>query len=803
MEGLERRALLAAAAPGLPLLVKLDTLSPASLTAWLADKGVSVSATDLPQVMAVSGPDASLTGMAPWLRGAPGLGYVERSSAMSVDQVPNDPSYASNSLWGLNGAYGIGAPAAWNVTTGSTAVVVADIDTGADYNHPDLYQNIWINNAEIPASRLKNLKDEDGDGRITFYDLNYATPDGSHPNQGAGKITDINGDGRIDGADLLAPMKKNADGTDAGSGGWADGISQDGDTSHVDDLIGWNFVTDTNDPFDDNGHGTHTAGTIGAIGNNGTGVTGVNWNVQVMPLKFLDSSGNGSDLAAAEALRYAADHGARVSNNSYGGGDGGSTLGDTITYAAGKGDVFVAAAGNSGANTDSTANYPSGYANDNIIAVAAIDSSGARAGFSNYGATTVDLGAPGVNILSTYPKSRYATMSGTSMATPHVTGTVALLLAVHPGWTYSQLIHQVLSTATPDASLAGKTVTGGILNASAALGAPTTTSPFVGANTTARGNWQGAFGADGYSIPRGASALPSYAAVSTSGASLYTWSTTTTDARALSVPGSTSARLATCWYSPTSFTIDVNLTDGQAHKVSLYLLDWDSTSRSEQVQVVDASTGVALDARSASSFNGGTYLTWNLSGHVKFVVSRSAGANAVVSGLFFGGAPATSSPFVGANTTAKGNWQGAFGADGYSIPRGASALPSYAAVSPSGASLYTWSTTTTDARALSVPGSTSARLATCWYSPTSFTIDVNLTDGQAHKVSLYLLDWDSTSRSEQVQVVDASTGAVLDTRSASSFNGGTYLTWSLSGHVKFVVSRTGGDNAVVSGLFFG
>ncbi|QEH32853.1 hypothetical protein OJF2_13380 [Aquisphaera giovannonii] len=346
-------------------------------------------------------------------------------------------------------------------------------------------------------------------------------------------------------------------------------------------------------------------------------------------------------------------------------------------------------------------------------------------------------------------------------------------------------------------------LTGGAVISGLFFGGKTASAtPFVGSDAAAQGNWQGTYGADGYSIPKGASAYPSYASVSTSGASLYSWSATTTDARALSVPGSASARLASCWYSPTSFTIDVNLTDGQAHKVSLYLLDWDSTSRSERIQLVDASTGAVLDTRSASSFNGGTYLTWNVSGHVKFVVSRTGGANAAVSGLFFGSPAPGATSFVGSSAAVQGNWQGTYGADGYSIPKGASAYPSYASVSTSGASLYSWSATTTDARALSVPGSASARLASCWYSPTSFTIDVNLTDGQAHKVSLYLLDWDSTSRSERIQLVDASTGAVLDTRSASSFNGGTYLTWNVSGHVKFVVSRTGGANAAVSGLFF-
>ncbi|HTK77275.1 MAG TPA: S8 family peptidase, partial [Gemmataceae bacterium] len=435
--------------------------------------------TGIPDVVRVVGTTDQLARWAALYRDDPFVTYAEREHALSVEAVPNDPKYTDGTTYGLSGANGIHAPAAWDVTTGSTGAVVADIDTGLDYNHPDIYLNVWVNQAEIPADRKARLIDTDGDGLFTFWDLNDVR------NQGVGKITDVNGDGRIDGGDVLAAWR--ADGT----GGWADGVSEDGDTAHVDDLIGWNFVTNTNNPMDDHGHGTHTAGTILAVGNDGRGVAGVNWKGQLMPLKFIGSDGSGSDLNAALAVRYAADHGSRVSNNSYGDDTGSSVLSNAIQYAGTKGQVFVAAAGNSGRNTDATPFYPSAYNLANIVSAAATDANGALAGFSNYGAVSVDVGAPGVNIYSTLPGGGYGFLSGTSMAAPHVAGVAALVLAAHPGWTYTQVVSSIVQTATPDAALSGRTVSGGIVNAAMAVGQPPPTglqgggfeSPVVGAGS--------------------------------------------------------------------------------------------------------------------------------------------------------------------------------------------------------------------------------------------------------------------------------------------------------------------------------
>jgi subtilisin family serine protease len=320
--------------------------------------------------------------------------YAEPDYVVYTTKTPNDPSYAS--LWGMTN---IKAPAAWDTFTGSPSFVVADIDTGIDYNHPDLAANVWTNPGEIAGNGV----DDDGNG-------------------------------------------------------------------YIDDIHGWDFAYGDNNPSDVAGHGTHTAGTIGAVGDNGVGVAGVDWSVKLMALKFLDDSGSGYTSAAISALNYAVAKGAKVSNNSWGGGGYSSSLYNAINNARLAGHLFIAAAGNNGTNNDLAPFYPASYNLDNVIAVAAIDSVDAKASFSNYGATSVDLGAPGVSILSTTPNNTYSYYNGTSMATPHVTGVVALVYALHPDWTYAQVRSQILNTVRKVSSMNGKTVTGGVLDASAAVG---------------------------------------------------------------------------------------------------------------------------------------------------------------------------------------------------------------------------------------------------------------------------------------------------------------------------------------------
>ena len=242
----------------------------------------------------------------------------------------------------------------------------------------------------------------------------------------------------------------------------------------VDDVHGYDFVNRDGDPMDDQGHGTHVAGTIGAVGNNNRGVVGVNQNVSLMHLKFLDSQGNGSTINAIRSVDYATRMGADVINASFGGGGYSQAMFGALSRANNAGVLFVAAAGNEGNNNDFRPSFPANYDLPNVISVAATDHRDRLAGFSNFGRNSVDIGAPGVNILSTLPGNRYDSFSGTSMAAPHVAGAAALLLAENSNQTPNQVKNLLMRTADPVTSLQGRTVTGGRLNVNRALSQITT-----------------------------------------------------------------------------------------------------------------------------------------------------------------------------------------------------------------------------------------------------------------------------------------------------------------------------------------
>ena len=246
---------------------------------------------------------------------------------------------------------------------------------------------------------------------------------------------------------------------------------------YIDDVHGWDFANNDNDPMDDHYHGTHCAGTIGAVGDNGIGVAGVSWSVRMAAIKFLDAYGYGSTDAAIASIDYAARIGVRVINASWGGGGYSEALRLSIAAAGEAGVLFVAAAGNNGVNTDFSPNYPSSYDLDCIVAVAATDHNDQLAYFSNYGVATVDLAAPGVNVLSAQPGNAYQHLSGTSMATPHVVGVAALIRGRFPGASVLATKQLLLVRAQPLAALAGVVLTGARLDALASISDPDSIPP--------------------------------------------------------------------------------------------------------------------------------------------------------------------------------------------------------------------------------------------------------------------------------------------------------------------------------------
>jgi hypothetical protein len=348
---------------------------------------------------------------------------------------------------------------------------------------------------------------------------------------------------------------------------------------------------------------------------------------------------------------------------------------------------------------------------------------------------------------------------------------------------------------------------------SAVGGAPYISASFVGKDTTTQGNWIGVYGSQGYNVINNAVSYPSYATVTPTGQSAFTQVASTTDPRALQdAPGTGTSRIAAIWQAANSFSVNVNLNDGLTHELSLYLIDWSNIGRVEQVQLANAITGTVMDTETVSSFSGGVYLSWAISGDVSITFTSLNSYNAVVSGLFFGPAPPPPPPppgpgtatFVGTDIKTQGSWSGVYGSQGYNVINNAVSYPSYATVTPTGQTAFTQVASTTDPRALQdAPGTGSSRIAAIWEAASTFSVNVNLTDGLTHELSLYFIDWNNVGRVEQIQLKSANNGTVLDTEKISSFYGGVYLSWAISGDVLITFTSLNSYNAVVSGLFFG
>lgn len=328
-------------------------------------------------------------------------------------------------------------------------------------------------------------------------------------------------------------------------------------------------------------------------------------------------------------------------------------------------------------------------------------------------------------------------------------------------------------------------------------------------DATTQGAWNGAYGGDGFLLANGPSYVPSYVAANVSGASSYTWAPQTLDPRALQSGLNATSQMAAA-YTANNFNINLNFTDGLSHRVSLYLLDYDTSTRSETITIRDANSAAILDTETISNFHNGLYATWNLQGAVTINVKTTAGASAVISGIFFGPPGVLLTPPIKSFTEAKnftvdkttqGTWLGRYGSAGYTIANGPSST-SNALVS--GAINYTWAGQTSDPRALqSNPGGTN-RIASAFtqYPGSSFKINVYVPSGQTQRVALYLLDWDNAGRTEKITITDLSTGAVLDTQTVSGFQNGQYASWVITGSAVLTITPVGSSSPVVSGIFF-
>jgi len=361
----------------------------------------------IPGLVKIEVGDGQVPAVIDALLNLPEVIYAEPDYKQYASRNPNDTRW--DDLWNMRGNDGCRAQWAWDEFTGSSSMKVAIIDGGFQTDHPDLVDNVWVNPGEIPGNGV----DDDNNG-------------------------------------------------------------------YVDDVNGYDFINDDGDPYDNGatcgGHGTHVAGIVGARGDNSRGVAGVNWRCKLVLLKCgFVSDGDCSLAGTTEALEYAfLAAGCRVSNNSYGGYSFSQSQYDMIEASRAYGHVFVASAGNGGSdqvgdNNDVTPHYPDGYDLDNIISVASMDFGGGRSSFSNYGSNSVDIGAPGGDVLSTIEGSGYGYKDGTSMASPHVAGAAALVLAQHPEAAYSTVKWRILNGRIANSNF-NQTVSGGVLNVHKALG---------------------------------------------------------------------------------------------------------------------------------------------------------------------------------------------------------------------------------------------------------------------------------------------------------------------------------------------
>ncbi len=690
---------------------------------------------------------------------------VTNPTPPSVIPFPSPP-YPNENQVGTPGM-DLNTQKAWDITTGSSNVVVAVLDTGIDTSHPDLAPNLFVNPGEVAG----------------------------------------------------------------------DGIDND-NNGFPDDVNGWNFVNDSANVTDDNGHGTHVAGTIGAVGNNSLGVSGVAWNVKLLPVKVLDSTGAGTDAQIIAGINYVTslkDAGINIVaiNESLSGVSFPfDVVENNAVKAAGEAGILdVVAAGNDSSNIDSSFVDPAKFSLNvpTVVTVAATDNQGKLAAFSNFGSASVDLAAPGVNILSTTPTYtvplngeipsdqmpfglNYGYLSGTSQATPQVTGIIALEASANPSATPEQLKKALLDGVTPDAALgsvngiAPKVHTGGVANAFNAV--KNILDQFVTTDTTRRGNWNGFYGTQGAYVVGESTTFPSFVNGTLSGASPVILQNSTHNVAGLQKVSDPGDRISAYDASASTETITLSFTDGIAHRVGMYVADLDHKHRTELIQIVDTTSGTdqVLDTEEATKFAKGEYFIWDLRGDIQIRITNIGGPSAVFSGLFFDPPPGTPIAFRGVDTTTQGiDWRNQYGSQGqfFAGDDNSNALASYVSgISITGNTGKIVKAKTTDKRALQKLQDVNSGIESYWNTTDHLDINLTMADTQLHTVTLYVADYERLHRTERVQLIDPTTGALLYSQDLFNFTKGAFISFNVSGKALIRVIRTGGPDAVVSGLMF-
>ena len=654
---------------------------------------------------------------------------------------------------------------AWDTTTGSKSVVVAVLDTGLDITHPDIIPNLWTNPLDTTANN------DDGDG-------------------------------------------------------------------FPDDVNGWNFVANDSDVMDDNGHGTDVAGIIGAAGNNGVGVSGVNWNVSLLPVKVLDENGAGETSNIIAGINYCIMLKAQGINIVAINESLGTTAfptdvltSDAVAQAGTAGIIDVVAAGNDSLNLDRSFVTPAKFSSQssNVITVAAVDNQGKLATFSNFGATSVNLAAPGIDIYSTDPTYdvtlnttfpgaptsdlptfglNYGYLSGTSQAAPFVTGIIALEAAANPEASPAQLKQALLGGVTYDPALAASNglpslvATSGVANAFKAV--QNILNDFSSTNSVRGGNWNNFYGSQAAYVVGENTTFPSFVTVNQNGGSPVVLSNDSTLGAATQRVTDPTQRVSAYEAAANSESINLDFNDGQAHQVALYLADLDNKKRVESITITDTATGAVLDSRSYSKFQKGIYSIYDLRGNVTITLNRISGPSVVYSGIFIDAPPAVPTTYQSTDASTTGaNWRLQYGSQGAIEAGDGGQGPSYLSSFAANAPTTVVHASTKNTNALQKVTDVNSNIAAYWSTTTSMDFNVGISDNLAHIITLYVADYDKKNRQERIEVLGP-TGNVLVTQDLNNFTKGQYVSFRIQGSVTFRIINTGSATtpAVLSGVFF-